>query len=71
MKSHQDFQERLRNPPPRSALERARDFGVDLTLLAARLELTPEARLESLQCFMRDLEAARADARASLRQRER
>jgi len=52
--------EQLLNPPPGSALERARDFVVDLTLIASRLKLTPEARLDDLQRFMGDLEAARA-----------
>jgi len=58
--------ERLLSPPPNSALARARDFGVDLTLIAARLKLTPEARLDDLQRLMDDLEAAHApNARAT------
>ncbi|MDT4967143.1 MAG: hypothetical protein QOJ64_1880 [Acidobacteriota bacterium] len=52
--------EQLLNPPPYSALARARDFGIDLTLIAGRLKLTPEARLDDLQRFMDDLEAAHA-----------
>lgn len=55
--------EQLLNPPPDSALARARDFGIDLTLIAGRLKLTPEARLDDLQRFMNDLEAARSGAR--------
>jgi len=35
------------NPPPGSALARARDYGIDLTMLARNLELTPDERLES------------------------
>lgn len=50
--------------PPNSALRRARDFGVDLTLLAARLRMTPEERLDSLQQAMDDLEAGRRAVRA-------
>jgi len=42
-------EERLRNPPPDSAIARARDFGIDLTLLIERLRLTPEERVSRLQ----------------------
>lgn len=42
-------EERLRNPPPDSAIARARDFGIDLTLLIERLRLTPEERVLRLQ----------------------
>ena len=42
-------EERLRNPPPDSAIARARDFGIDLTLLIERLQLTPEERVSRLQ----------------------
>ena len=41
--------ERLRNPPPDSAIARAHDFGIDLTLLIERLRLTPEERVSRLQ----------------------
>lgn len=42
-------EKRLRNPPPDSAIARARDFGIDLTLLIERLQLTPEERVFRLQ----------------------
>ena len=42
-------EERLRNPLPDSAIARARDFGIDLTLLIERLRLTPEERVSRLQ----------------------
>jgi hypothetical protein len=58
-----NLEERLINPPPGSALEAARDFGVDLTLLAERLRLSPEERLRDLQQLMRDLERIRGAAR--------
>ena len=45
-------EERLRNPPPDSAIARARDFGIDLTLLIERLRLTPEERVARLQQAM-------------------
>jgi hypothetical protein len=35
------------NPPPGSALARARDYGIDLTMLARNLDLTPDERLQS------------------------
>lgn len=57
----------LLNPPPGSAAARARDFGIDLTLLIGRLRLTPEERLNDLQRAMRDLEEMRESAKPSLR----
>lgn len=42
-------EQRLLNPAPGSAIEAARDFGVDLTLLIERLRLTPEERVRALQ----------------------
>ena len=58
-----DFEERLINPPPGSALEAARLFGIDLSLLSERLRLSPEERLRDLQRVMRDLERIRGAAR--------
>ena len=60
-------EEHLLNPPPSSAAARARDFGIDLTLLIQRLRLTPEERLDDLQKVMRDLEEARKTVRPFLR----
>lgn len=59
-----DLEERLINPPPGSALEAARNFGIDLSLLAERLRLTPEERLRDLQQVMRALEQIRGAARS-------
>ena len=56
----------LLNPPPGSAAARARDFGIDLTLLIGQLRLTPEERLDDLQRVMRDLEEARKSAKTFL-----
>jgi hypothetical protein len=58
-----DLEQKLTNPPPGSALESARDFGIDLSLLAERLRLSPEERLRDLQRVMRHLEQIRAAAR--------
>lgn len=66
---NRSIKEQLLNPPPDSALARATAFGVDLTLIAARLKLTPEARLDDLQHFIDDLERARADARSTTTRR--
>ena len=55
-------EERLVNPEPGSAAARARDFGIDLTLLLQNLKLTPEERLEQLQQAMIDLEELRGAA---------
>jgi hypothetical protein len=60
-----DLEQRLTNPPSGSAIESARDFGVDLSLLAERLRLSPEERLRDLQRVMNALEQMRATARLS------
>jgi hypothetical protein len=38
-------EELLRNPPPGSRIEAARDFGIDLTLVMQHLRLTPAERV--------------------------
>jgi hypothetical protein len=60
-----DLEQRLINPPPGSALASARDFGIDLSLLAGRLRLSPEDRLRDLQQVMRALEQIHAALRGS------
>ena len=40
---------RLRNPEPGSPIAAARDFGIDLTLLIAKLRLTPEQRFIAVE----------------------
>jgi hypothetical protein len=37
------------DPPPRSAIARARDYGMDLTLLARNLTLSPEEQFEKAE----------------------
>ncbi len=37
------------DPPPGSAIARARDYGIDLTQLARNLSLTPDQRLEKAE----------------------
>ncbi len=49
---HNKAERRLRHPRPGSAIEAARDFGIDLILLIERLQLTPEERLRELQQAM-------------------
>jgi hypothetical protein len=56
-------EERLRNPPPSSCAEAARDFGIDLTLLIERLRKTPEERVRDLQSAIDGLEKIRGQAR--------
>ena len=52
-------EERLRNPRSNSAIARARDFGIDLTLLIERLRLTAEERVSRLQREMNALDQIR------------
>lgn len=56
-------EDRLRNPPPDSAIARARDFGIDLTLLIERLRLTPEERVSRLQQEMMAFDQIRGKAK--------
>jgi hypothetical protein len=55
-------EERLLEPTPGSAIARAKEFGIDLTLLNRRLKLTPEERLNELQQAMIDIEELRGAA---------
>ena len=56
-------EERLRNPRSNSAIARARDFGIDLTLLIERLRLTAEERVSRLQREMIALDQIRGSAK--------
>lgn len=56
-------EERLRNPRPNSAIARARDFGIDLTLLIERSRLTAEERVARLQREMIALDQIRGRAK--------
>ncbi len=47
------------NPPPGSKLAAAKEFGVDLTLLAENLRLNPQERIDKLQGAMRFLNEVR------------
>lgn len=55
-------EDKLRNPPPGSRIEAARDFGIDLTLLIERLRKTPEERVRDLQQAIEGLEKIRGKA---------
>ena len=57
-----EVEQHLREPPPGSAIEAARDFGVDLTLLIERLRLTPDERVRQLQQAMTTLSQIRGVA---------
>lgn len=59
----EEMRRRILNPPPGSALARARDHGMDLTLLARNLDLTPKERLERAirsQAMLRFIDRLRA-----------
>jgi hypothetical protein len=52
----------ITSPPAGSKIAAAKDFGIDLTLLVRRLELTPTERLQELaaaQAFVQKLQAAK------------
>jgi hypothetical protein len=48
-------EEKLLNPRPGSMIAEAKDFGIDLTLVAERLRKTPQERIDDLQASMRFL----------------
>ncbi len=55
--------ELLIHPKPGTAVARARDFGIDLTLTLSNLKLTPEERLlrlERARELLKEIQAARA-----------
>lgn len=60
-------EEKLRHPRPGGAIARARDYGIDLTLLIERLRLTPEERVRDLQRAIKGMEAMRGRARRGAR----
>jgi hypothetical protein len=62
-----NVEEHLLNPPPGSAAARAREFGIDLTLLIQRLRLTPDERLRQLQRAMVEIETIRGLARRDVK----
>jgi hypothetical protein len=64
-------EERLRNPPPGSRIEAARDFGIDLTLIIERLHKTPEERVRDLQSAINGLKKIRGKARRQAAARPR
>jgi hypothetical protein len=43
---NENARDRILNPPPGSALARARDYGIDLTLIAENIHLTPQQLLD-------------------------
>ena len=55
--------ERLSHPAPGSRIEAARRYGIDLTLLAEQLRLTPAERARKLERASKALEKVRGVAR--------
>jgi len=56
----------INDPPPGSKIAAARDYGVDLTLLVRRMEMTPTERvqeLEEAQAFVEELQRAKRRSR--------
>ncbi len=48
LQRHARLAELIANPPPRSKLAAAKEYGIDLTLLLSSLERTPTERAETL-----------------------
>jgi hypothetical protein len=49
-------EEKLLNPRPGSKIAEAKEFGIDLTLIAERLRKSPQERIDDLQESMRFLD---------------
>ena len=47
------------NPPPGSKIAAAKEYGVELTLLVRKLELSPTERLEELRAAANSIEEMR------------
>ena len=56
-------EEYLLNPPPGSAAERAKEFGIDLTLTVENLKLTLEQRIRRLNAWREAIRELRAGMR--------
>ncbi len=57
-------EEKLLNPRLGGKIAAARDFGIDLTLTASQLRLTPQQRIDNLQSgmkFLAELDRARTN----------
>ena len=54
---------RFLNPAPGSAIERAREYGIDLTLILEQLRLTPAERVRRMHDAAQAMEAVRGAAR--------
>ncbi|MCA1625620.1 MAG: hypothetical protein LC768_08160 [Acidobacteria bacterium] len=59
--------ELFRNPRPGSKVAAAKEFGVDLTLLARNLTLTPEERINEMLQAVEDTEFFSGEMKKSLR----
>ena len=56
-------EQRLRRPALGSRIEAARNYGIDLTLLAEQLRLTPAERVRKLESASKALDQVRGIAR--------
>jgi hypothetical protein len=57
----------IRNPRPGSKVAAAKEFGIDLTLLARNLRLTPEERINETLQAIEDVEFFSNEMRKSLK----
>ena len=59
--------EKLLEPVPGGKIASVRDYGLDLTLIAENMKLSPEQRLRKLQAAMIGFEKLRKEAAKSKR----
>lgn len=60
-------EEKLLNPKPGGKIAAVREYGIDLTLIAENMRLSPEERLRKLQQAMVSFEKLRLEAANSRR----
>jgi hypothetical protein len=60
-------EEKLLNPRPGSKLAEVRDYGIDLSLIAENMRLSPEDRIRRLQQAMTSFEKLQREASKSRR----
>lgn len=63
--------EKLLNPRPGSKIAAAKKFGIDLTLLARNLRLTPEQRIDEMLQAVADVNFFSREMKKSLRKDHR
>ncbi len=63
--------EKLLNPPPNGKIAAAKEFGIDLTLLARNLKLSPEERIVEMLQAVEDTDFFSEEMQKSIKSRNK